>query len=171
MVGLMQSEPAFDRAPRSRLSDLAALAIFGGATALVAGLGSWITAGSVESQWFDALAKPAFYPPSATFGIVWTILYVLIALSVWIAWRGGGRAEVLIPWFIQLALNLGWTMAFFGARAPEIGMVVIIALLLAAIWTAVAMWPHSRFAALMFVPYILWGAFAAVLNWSIVVLN
>lgn len=171
MFGLMHSEPASDRTHRSSLSNLAALVIFGGATALVAGLGSWITAASVDSQWFDALAKPAFYPPSATFGIVWTILYVLIALSVWIAWRGGGRAEMLIPWFIQLALNLGWTMAFFGARAPEIGMVVIIALLLAAIWTAVAMWPHSRFAALMFVPYILWVAFAAVLNWSIVALN
>lgn len=137
----------------------------------MAGLGSWITAESVESQWFAALAKPAFYPPEASFGIVWTILYALIAVSVWIAWRGGGRAEVLIPWFIQLVLNLGWTMAFFGARAPEMAMVAIIALLGAAIWTAVAMWPHSRVAAFMFAPYILWVAFAAALNWSIVALN
>jgi tryptophan-rich sensory protein len=167
----MHSEPAFDRAPRISLSDLAALVVFGGATALVAGFGSWITAESVKSQWFAALAKPAFYPPDASFGIVWTILYVLIAVSVWIAWRGGGRTEVLAPWFIQLALNLGWTLAFFGARAPEMGMVVIIPLLGAAIWTAVAMWPYSRAAALMFAPYILWVAFAAALNWSIVALN
>jgi tryptophan-rich sensory protein len=167
----MHSEPAFDRARRGPLLDLAALVIFGGATVLVAALGSWITAGSVESQWFAALAKPAFYPPDATFGIVWTILYVLIAVSVWIAWRGGGRAEVLTPWFIQLALNLGWTLAFFGARAPGLGMVVIIALLGAAICTALAMWPHSRAAAVMFAPYILWVAFAAALNWSIVALN
>ena len=167
----MHPESAFDRAPRSSKSDLAALVIFGGASALVAGLGSWITAESVESQWFAALAKPAFYPPEASFGIVWTILYALIAVSVWIAWRGGGRAEVLIPWFIQLVLNLGWTMAFFGARVPEMAMVAIIALLGAAIWTAVAMWPHSRVAAFMFAPYILWVAFAAALNWSIVALN
>ncbi len=171
MFGLMHSRPAFHRAPRSSLSDLAALPIFGGATALVAGLGSWVTADSVESQWFAALAKPAFYPPNASFGIVWTILYVLIAVSAWLAWRGGGRAEVLVPWIIQLALNLGWTLAFFGARAPELGMVVIIALLGAAIWTAVAMWPYSQAAALMFAPYILWVAFAAALNWSIVALN
>jgi tryptophan-rich sensory protein len=167
----MHTVPGYERIPRRPGLGIPALLLFAAATASVAWLGSLATAQSVESRWFAALEKPGFYPPDAAFGIVWTILYVLIALSAWLAWRNGGGREVLIPWSIQLVLNLGWTVAFFGSRNPEMAMLVIIALLGAAIWTALAMRPTSRAAALMFLPYILWVAFAAVLNWSIVRLN
>lgn len=167
----MYPHSRFDRSPRNWAFGFAGLLVLAGCTALVAGLGSWATTRSVDSDWFASLDKPEFYPPDATFGIVWTILYVLIALSAWLALRAGGGRDVLVPWTIQLALNLCWTLAFFGVRSPRLGMVVIVALIATAIWTAWAMWPHSRVAMLMFVPYILWAVFAAVLNWSIVALN
>jgi tryptophan-rich sensory protein len=167
----MDTLPAFEDTPRRHGLGIPALLFFVAATAGVAWLGSLATGQSVESDWLASLNKPAFYPPDAAFGIVWTILYMLIAVSGWLAWRSGGGRGVLVPWILQLALNLGWTLAFFGSRNPELAMLVIIALLGVAIWTALAMRPVSRSAALMFLPYILWVGFASVLNWSIVRLN
>lgn len=148
-----------------------ALLVFSGLTALVAWLGSVMTRESVNSEWFAALEKPAFYPPDAVFGIVWTILYVFVALAGWLAWRNGGGIRVLVPWTIQLLLNLGWTVVFFGAQAPGGAMVVIVALFLAAVWTAARMAGYSKLSAGLFVPYVLWIAFAGVLNGAIVALN
>lgn len=125
----------------------------------------------MDSAWFAALDTPSFYPPGAAFGIVWTVLYVLITFAGWLAWRNGGGMRALIPWTVQLVLNLGWSVFFFGSRQPGWAMVVIVALLAATIWTASAMWRSSHIATYLFIPYILWVAFAAVLNGAIVALN
>lgn len=147
------------------------LLVFGAVTALVAWLGSVATRDSVNSEWFRSLDKPAFYPPDQLFGIVWTILYILIAVAGWMAWRNGGGFRVLVPWTIQILLNLGWTVMFFAVQQPGWALAVIAALIATTIWTAVAMRPYSKLASLMFLPYILWVMFAAVLNGSIVALN
>jgi benzodiazapine receptor len=140
-------------------------------TALVAVLGSVATTGSVDSEWFRSLDKPAFYPPDALFGIVWTILYVMIAIAGWLAWRYGGGIRILMPWTFQILLNLGWTVFFFGSQQPGWAMAVIVALLASSIWTAFSMWPYSRGATWLFVPYIAWITFAGALNAAIVALN
>lgn len=147
------------------------LLAFAAVTALVAWLGSIATRESVNSEWFLSLDKPAFYPPDELFGIVWTILYIMIALAGWLAWRHGGGFRVLVPWTIQIVLNLGWTVFFFASQQPGWAMVVIVALVVAASWTAWVMRPYSTTAALMFVPYILWVIFAGVLNGAIIALN
>lgn len=150
---------------------LLSLVVFGAATFLVAYLDSLATRSSVESAWFENLDKPVFYPPSFLFGLVWTILYVMIAVAGWLAWRHGGGARTTVPWSIQLALNLGWTLLFFGAQQPAWALVSIVALLGVTIWTASVMWFHSQAATYLFVPYILWVGFATVLNGAIVALN
>lgn len=147
------------------------LVVFGAATALVAVLGSVATTGSVDSEWFESLEKPAFYPPDEVFGIVWTVLYIFIAIAGWLAWRAGGGIRTTLPWTTQLVLNLGWSVFFFGAQQPGWAMVVLVALLVAAVWTAFAMHRFSRTAAYLFMPYILWIVFAGVLNGAIVALN
>lgn len=147
------------------------LPTFAAVTALVAWLGSIATRESVASEWFRSLDKPAFYPPDELFGIVWTILYIMIALAGWLSWRNGGGFRVLVPWTIQIVLNLGWTVFFFASQQPEWAMVVIVALVAAAIWTAWVMRRYSAAAALMFVPHVLWLIFAGVLNGSIIALN
>ena len=144
---------------------------FAAVTALVAWLGSMATRESVDSEWLRSLEKPAFYPPDELFGIVWTILYVMIALAGWLAWRKGGGFRVRVPWAIQVVLSLGWTVVFFASQQPGWAMVVIVALVAAGAWTAWVMRRHSTAAAVMFVPYILWLIFAGVLNGSIVALN
>lgn len=156
--------------PSVRLQ-LGSLAAFAAVTLLVAWLGSLVTRGTSDSAWFQQLDKPPFYPPDATFGIVWSVLYVFVALAGWLAWRAGGGAETTIPWVVQIVLNLGWTLLFFGTELPVVALVEIIVLLGAAIWTAIVFARHQKWATLLFIPYILWIGFAAVLNGAIVWLN
>lgn len=148
-----------------------ALIGFGGATALAAWVGSLVTRQATASAWFEQLDKPAFYPPSETFGIVWSVLYVFIALAGWLAWRSGGGSTTTVPWAIQLTLNLGWTLVFFGARAPVWSLLEIVLLMAAIIWTATVFSRYDKWATILFIPYILWVGFATVLTAAIVLSN
>jgi translocator protein len=76
-----------------------------------------------------------------------------------------------VPFFVQLALNIGWSFAFFGAQSPLLGLVVIGLLIAAIIWTMIAFWPISGLAALLLAPYLAWVLFATVLNAAIYRLN
>lgn len=159
------------RESTSRRAQMPALIGFGLVTAAVAWLGSIATSSSVDSQWFETLQTPAFYPPDQTFGIVWSILYVMIAIAGWLAWRNGGGQRTLLPWASQIFLNLGWSVVFFGMRSPVWAFPVIIGLMAAAIWTAIEMRRVSGVAAWLFIPYILWIGFATILNGAIVALS
>jgi benzodiazapine receptor len=116
-------------------------------------------------QWYRGLEKPAFNPPNWIFPLVWTPLYVLIAIAGWWIWSHGRRSAALPLWFLQLALNAAWTWLFFGRHAIGAALINIIALeaVIVAI-IAVAWRPPLRSAAIMFLPYAAWVAFATLLN-------
>lgn len=156
---------------RPAVHEVGPLAGFAAATLVAAWLASLATSGISDSEWFRALDKPGFYPPNEAFGIVWTVLYVMIAVAGWLAWRSGGGLTSTIPWLIQLVLNMSWSILFFGRQQPGWAMLEIIVLIAAATFTAVIFARFSRWAAALFVPYIAWIAFAAVLNAAIVRLN
>lgn len=142
---------------------------------LLAGLiGSFFTRSSVDT-WYVALRKTSFNPPGAVFGPVWTILYVLMGVSLFLVWRKGTadpRVRLGLGLFaVQLILNTLWSVAFFGAKSPLAGAVVIVALWVAILANVVVFAGISRWAAVLIVPYILWVTFAAVLNFSIYFLN
>ena len=138
----------------------------------VAAIGGWVTAGSV-STWYPGLAKPSLNPPDWIFGPVWTALYALMAVAAWRVWWSLGtlRHRALAFYGVQLALNLLWSILFFGAH--RIGWALIeIAILLAAIAaTTIAFWRIDRLAGLSFTPYVAWVAFAGMLNAAIWRLN
>ncbi len=132
-------------------------------------------AGSGPSNaWFDALAKPAIYPPRIAFPIVWSALYVLMGLAAAMvgAARGArGRSAALIAFAVQLALNLAWTPVFFAAHEMRIALGVIAALDVAVVLT---IWLFRRvrpLAALLLVPYLAWILFATALNWQFIAAN
>ena len=133
---------------------------------------SLLTADEVAT-WYPALAKPAFTPPSWVFGPVWTTLYLLMGVALYLVWRSDrGRRRVALAVFgVQLALNAAWTLVFFGSRAVFGGLVVIVALLAAIIATEVAFARVDRRAAGLLVPYLLWVGFATALNYEIWRLN
>ena len=121
---------------------------------------------SPDSAWFRALEKPAFYPPEIAFPVVWTALFTLLGVALWLVWRadGPGRRLALGLFAVQMALNVAWTPVFFSAQELFAGLVVIVALWGLLVATIVAFRRVDRRAAALLVPYLLWVTFAAVLN-------
>lgn len=137
---------------------------------LVVGGGLLIGRLTGPDAWFAGLAKPGFNPPAWVFAPVWTALYVLIAVAGWRASRTG-HAKAIALWWTQLALNFAWTPLFFGAHRIDLALATIV-LLLAAICAFIAIAVRTdRIAALFFVPYAAWVAFATALTYSILRLN
>lgn len=150
---------------------VAALALAVALPVTVGALAGWITRGDSRGDWYLALRKPSWNPPSYVFAPVWTTLYVLMGVASWLAWRGGAPAGGLALYGAQLALNFAWSLLFFRARSPRWALVDIVALLGVLAATASAFWRADAVAGLLLLPYIAWVAFATALNASIVSLN
>ena len=136
---------------------------------------SGIVAGSSgDNPWFAALEKPALYPPPATFGIVWSILYAMMGFAfalVCNAWRARYRVPAIIIFCTQLALNLAWSPIFFAAHQISAALVILLLLDLAVLVTVLLFWRVRRAAGLLLLPYLAWVLFATVLNAQILLLN
>ena len=141
---------------------LAAFGAAAAASALIGALG--VTGTAAEYQTLD---RPAWAPPSWLFGPVWTVLYVLIAISGWLVWRRAGLVPALAVYAGQLALNAAWTPIFFGAGRYGLALADIVALCVLIGVTVVLFRPVSRAAAALLLPYWAWVAFATALNFAI----
>lgn len=142
---------------------------------LLAGyVGSLFTRPAIPG-WYAALHKPSFIPPSGVFGPVWTCLYVLMGVALFLVWRAEKytprRRAALAVFALQLVLNILWSILFFGLRSPLAGLVDIICLWLTIIMTILLFFRISKSAAALLIPYLLWVSFAAVLNAAIILLN
>ncbi|MGB3721964.1 MAG: TspO/MBR family protein [Pacificimonas sp.] len=121
-------------------------------------------------DWYRNLAKPALNPPSWLFGVVWPVLYLMIGASGGLIWSARkrmptGRARF---WYgLQLILNFSWTPIFFGMQRVDIALGIIVALNIAAIVATLHMGRIRALAAWLMVPYLIWIAFAATLNFRI----
>ena len=127
-----------------------------------------------DNPWFDSLVKPSLFPPPATFGIVWSILYVMIgiALTLLVTARGApGRGAALAAFAVQFALNLCWSPLFFGAHRIVGALYLMFALDVALLVTVALAWRVRRGAALLLLPYLAWVLFATVLNWQFLLAN
>lgn len=126
------------------------------------------------NPWFDALTKPSLYPPPATFGIVWTVLYVLmgLALALVASARGAwGREPAFIAFIFQLLLNLAWSPLFFSAHQITWALVLICVMIVAVVITIHLFRRVRPLAAWLLLPYLAWILFAAVLNWQFLEAN
>jgi tryptophan-rich sensory protein len=158
---------------RSQFADLAVLALLVALCLGVGALGAWVAATSVDS-WYDGLVKPSFNPPNEVFGPVWTVLYVLMGIAAWRVWRSADWDTTRGPltlFALQLAINLGWTMVFFGLQKIASAVATIVVLDVAVLVTMLAFRAVDRLAALLMLPYVAWVAFATVLNVAIWRLN
>lgn len=144
-------------------------------TVMLLGFLSGQLAGSgAENPWFAALQKPALYPPPATFGIVWTVLYLMMGLSlamVCAAWGARWRPYAVVALIVQLAINLAWSPVFFARHDIAAALGVIAALDVALLITIWLVWKVRRAAAWLLVPYLAWVLFATFLNWQFLQLN
>ncbi len=153
--------------------DLLAGAGFLGLCLAVSAVGGLATASSVGS-WYQTLEKPPFNPPDWVFGPVWTTLYLMMAVAGWRVWRVAGfnaARPAFLAYAVQLALNLAWSVIFFGLQMPGLAFLELGGLLVAIVVTAILFHRHDRIAGLLFVPYAAWVTFAGILNGAIWRLN
>jgi tryptophan-rich sensory protein len=136
------------------------------------GAGAGFATSAAVRDWYPALAKPFFNPPPWVFAPAWTLLYILMAVAAWRVWRTGPMARpALLLFGLQLALNLLWSVLFFGLRSPGLALAEVVLLWLAIAATALSFRPHDKTAAVLMLPYLAWVSFAAVLNAAIWYLN
>ncbi|MBE7177049.1 MAG: tryptophan-rich sensory protein [Mucilaginibacter polytrichastri] len=124
--------------------------------------------------WYAAVHKPLFNPPNGLFAPVWTVLYIVIAVSGWLVWLQRHHAAYPAArnlYTIQLLLNFSWSIVFFGQHSISGGLVVILLLDLMIVLTMIRFFRIDFAAGWLLVPYLAWVCFASVLNFSIYLLN
>lgn len=138
------------------------------------GLGTIFTISSIPT-WYAHLIKPAFSPPNWLFGPVWTILYVLMGISLALVWVKGVKTErvreALMLFGVQLFLNAIWSPIFFGAKDLTLALIVIILMWFFILKTILAFRKVNKTASYLLYPYIVWVSFASILNFSVWLLN
>lgn len=129
--------------------------------------------------WYSALKKPFFNPPNWLFGPAWTVLFVLMGISLFLIilhWQGARRRLkkpnpyhllAFIFFGLQLLANVFWSYSFFYFQSPFLGLLNVVVLLFLIIATIVYFSRLNRLAAWLLVPYLLWTSFALILNFSI----
>ena len=136
-------------------------------------IGSMVTATSVGT-WYLSLHKASFNPPDGYFSPVWIVLYFLMAIAGWRVWRNGdsrGERIALAFFAAQLALNMVWSVLFFGYQRIDLALAEMIVLLLIVIATTILFWRLDRLAGILMAPCLLWLGFATLLTASIWKLN
>lgn len=126
------------------------------------------------NPWFLGLEKPAIYPPPATFGIVWTILYLLmgVALAMIVTARGAaGRSAAIAVFAVQFVLNLAWSPVFFGMHLLTPALILLVVIDLAVLLTIWLFYKVRPMAAWLLLPYLAWALFATALNYQFVAVN
>jgi len=153
-----------------------ALAIAIVACELVGASGTIFTAMGLET-WYATLTRPDLAPPNWVFGPVWTTLFALMGIAVWLVWKRAtgersraGRLAIGI-FAVHFAVNVAWSAVFFGLQSLFYGLVVIALLWVLIVVTMVAFYRVDRRAGVLLVPYLAWVSFASYLNYAFWVLN
>jgi tryptophan-rich sensory protein len=138
------------------------------ATFLVAA-GAAATTGAMfdPGNWYNRLDKPVWTPPGWAFPLVWSILYISMAIAAMRVAQLPGSGQALAFWAAQIAFNTLWTPVFFGLHRMRAAMVVMAGLWLTVAATTLAFWQHDLIAGLLFAPYLLWVTIAGALNFSV----
>ena len=138
------------------------------------GIGAIFTTPAIPT-WYAGLKKPVFTPPKAAFAPVWLTLYLLMAIAVFLVWREGltqdGVMAAFIIFWVQLVLNVLWSVVFFGLKSLLGGMVIILLLWLVILLTIIEFFSISAVAGGLLIPYILWVSIASSLNIRVWMLN
>ncbi len=128
-----------------------------------------------EYNWYAQLIKPEWAPPAWLFGPVWTVLYVIIAITfitvVVIVWKKKRPKSMLWPFMLNLVFNFSFTPLQFGLQNNFLAAIDILLVLGTLVWTMYAVWPKARWITYALIPYLLWVSFASVLQLTITYLN
>jgi len=128
-------------------------------------LGSLFTSSAVKTPWYESV-KPSITPPNWLFPVVWTVLFFLIAVSLYLSWiYSRNKKTIALVFGINLFLNFLWSVIYFGMRNPQIAFFEIILLWLSILAMMSKSYKVNKTACYLLLPYIVWVSFAAVLNY------
>ncbi len=142
---------------------------------VVGNIGTLFTTPNIAT-WYATLNKPSFNPPNWIFAPVWTTLFVLMGISLFLIWNNkrkkeGNRKAFFIVFAINLALNVLWSLIFFSQHFTGVALVELIFLAISILVLIILSWKISKAAAILFIPYLAWVCFASFLNYNIWALN
>jgi translocator protein len=142
---------------------------------IIGSIGTIFTTPNIPT-WYAGLIKPFFNPPNWLFAPVWTILFMLMGVSLYIIsesdLKNNFKKKIAFAWFsIQFFFNVLWSLLFFGLKNPFLGFIGIIILWFSIITTIIYFYKINKKAAYLLIPYIIWVSFALILNYSIMILN
>lgn len=135
-------------------------------------IGAYFTTPAIPT-WYASLIKPNFNPPNYLFAPVWTLLYFLMGISLYLIWesKNKGKKLALKLFWLQFTANIVWSVFFFGLKNPLLGLIDIIVLILLLVYLIKSVLFINKTAAYLLLPYLAWVSFATILNLSIVLLN
>lgn len=140
----------------------------------IGALSGFFTVTGVGS-WYQTIQKPSWNPPNWIFGPVWTSLYILMGIALYLVWKSDAapalKRMAILLFSVQLVLNFFWSLIFFNQHAIGWALVEIIILWLAILVTIFVFARISNAAAWLLVPYISWVSFASILTYTIWKLN
>ena len=158
---------------KAMVGRIVSVIIIAGFVILVALLGSHYSV--MNRDWYEALNKPSFQPPNWVFGVVWTALFILFAVSLILIWNTQPHTKlhyvIMAAAVLNGILNVAWSALFFGNKLIFPAIYDAFFLCLSVVFLILATLPISRFASLLLIPYALWTAFATFLTWAIYRLN
>lgn len=126
-------------------------------------------------DWYQTLLKPSWAPPAMLFGPVWTLLYILIAISFgtiiykWL--KKELPFKIALPFLLNLLFNFIFTPIQFGLQNNILAAIDILLVVVTLIWAMIVIYPKARWIALIQIPYLLWGTFATILQLTVTFLN
>ncbi len=124
-----------------------------------------------KEPWYSQIVQPSFSPPSWVFGPVWTSLYILMSIAVWISWISTRKKKILLIYFIHLFFNGIWSIIFFGFHNILLALIDLSIIIIFIVWLMTIYHRSNKLSFLLMLPYLLWSSYAFLLNGSIYYLN
>ena len=139
-------------------------------TFIASAIGGFTTA-AFKEPWYSEIILPSFNPPSWVFAPVWTTLYILMSIAIWIIWIKFFDRKILKLYFFHLLFNATWSIVFFGFHQIELALINLVIILIFIIVLMKIYLNKDKLSFFIMIPYFLWTTYALVLNTAIVILN
>ena len=124
-----------------------------------------------KEPWYSQIIQPFFSPPSSVFGPVWTTLYILMSIAIWLHWISNKDKNSVKIYFVHIFFNGTWSIVFFGFHQISLALLNLLIILFFIIWLMRIYYSNNKFSFLLMIPYLLWSSYALILNASILYLN
>ena len=124
-----------------------------------------------KEPWYSQIIQPSFSPPASVFGPVWTTLYILMSIAIWLNWTTNKDKKSIKIYFVHIFFNGTWSIVFFGFHQILLALLNLLLIIFFIIWLMRIYYNNNKLSFLLMLPYLLWSSYALILNTSLLYLN